>query len=231
MFDSANTYSDHIGKLPKRLSDARRSGYAGTNWTGDTRHYYDVPFTDVNGTPNRARLRPSGEQTAQEFFQTPIGAPFFGSGSYGLDGVPQTADDPPFLFFDQMFRSHCDEWSTRARPNGSQNGRGNLDVLLLDPACNYDTIAAAADKPNPFRAGDFNPLTGQGGALRAPVPARSALRQHLRRAERVRPRRLLPELPAPAAAARRRHRALARRSSPARSWPGTTARASSSRRS
>ena len=172
MFNSANTYSDHIGKLPKRLSDARRSGYAGTNWTGDTRHYYDVPFTDVNGTPNRERLRPSGEQTAQEFFQTPIGAPFFGSGSYGLDGVPQTADDPPFLFFDQMFRSHCDEWSTRARPNGSQNGRGNLDVLLLDPACNYETIAAAADKPNPFRAGDFSPLTGQGGAL--PLPYRPA---------------------------------------------------------
>jgi hypothetical protein len=174
MFDSANTYGPHIGRLPKRLSDARRSGYSGNLWTGDTRHYYDVPFTDVNTTPNVERLRPSGSRIPQEFFQTPVGSPFFGSGSYGLDGVPQTADDPPFLFFEQMLRPHCDEWSTRGRNLGSENGRGGLDVLLLDPACNYDNVGAAADKPNPFRAGDVSPLTGQPGAL--PLPYRPAPR-------------------------------------------------------
>jgi hypothetical protein len=174
MFDSANTYGPHIGRLPKRLSDARRSGYSGNLWIGDTRHYYDVPFTDVNTTPNVERLRPSGSRIPQEFFQTPVGSPFFGSGSYGLDGVPQTADDPPFLFFEQMLRPHCDEWSTRGRNLGSENGRGGLDVLLLDPACNYDNVGAAADKPNPFRAGDVSPLTGQPGAL--PLPYRPAPR-------------------------------------------------------
>ena len=35
IFDSANAYGPHIGRLPKRLSDARRSGWAGTQWNGD----------------------------------------------------------------------------------------------------------------------------------------------------------------------------------------------------
>jgi hypothetical protein len=168
IFPSANAYGEHIGKLPKRLSDARRSGYQGTLFAGDRRHYYDVPFTDVNTTPDRARLRPSGEREPLAFYQTPIGSPFFGSSSYGLDGIPQTADDPPFLFFERMLRPHCDAWSLRQRPKGDENGAGAADVLLLDPACNYDTIGAAADKPNPFRAGDVNPVTGQPGSLALP---------------------------------------------------------------
>jgi hypothetical protein len=175
-FDSANTYGPHIGRLPRRLSDARRSGYQGTNFAGDLRHYYEVPFTDVNTTPDRARLRPSGSRVPLTFYQTALGAAFFGSGSWGLDGIPafdenhllQSTDDPPLLYFEQMLRPHCDQWSARARPNGSQNGRGNQDLLLLDPACNYDRIGAAADKPNPFRSGDFNPLIDQGGAAALP---------------------------------------------------------------
>ena len=168
IFPSVDAYGDRIRKLPKRLSDARRSGYQGTNYMGDIRHYYDVPFTDVNQTPDRARLRPSGERMPLEFFQTTIGAPFFGSSSYGLDGIPQTEDDPPFFYFEQMLRPHCDQWSLRQRPEGDENGAGAADILILDPACNYDTIGAAADKPNPFRAADFNPLIGGGGALALP---------------------------------------------------------------
>ena len=172
LFDSANAYGPHVGKLPKRLSDARRSGYAGTQWNGDTRHYYEVPFTDVNATPDRARLRPSGSQVPLDFYQTAIGAPFFGSGSYGLDGIPaydenfnlQSTDDPPLLYFEQMLRPHCDEWSMRAKPGGSEDGRGGVDFLLLDTACDYRTIGTNADKPNPFRVDDVNPVTGAPGA-------------------------------------------------------------------
>jgi hypothetical protein len=171
-FDSANAYGPHIGRLPKRLSDARRSGFAGTHWNGDTRHYYEVPFEDVNSTPNRARLRPSGSRVPIAFYQTPIGAPFFSSDSYGLDRIPalderfqlQSSDDPTLLYFEQMLRPHCDAWSVRARPMGSQDGRGNADILLLDPACNYDTIGANADKPSPFRTGDVHPVTGARGS-------------------------------------------------------------------
>jgi hypothetical protein len=67
-----------------------------------------------------------------------------------------------------MLRPHCDQWSVRARPNGSSNGRGGADILLLDPNCDYDVIGAAADKPNPFRPGDVSPLTGNPGSLALP---------------------------------------------------------------
>ena len=125
----------------------------------------------------RAADRPRASGFPRQFFQTPIGAPFFGSSSYGLDGIPQTADDPPFLFFEQMLRSHCDEWSTaRSARRATRTAAARPTCCVLDPNCNYDTIGMAADKPNPFRTGDVNPLTGQGGALRAPLPAGAHVR-------------------------------------------------------
>src|SRR5262249_20231287 len=153
--------------LPGRLADFRRTGYQGTQFVGDTRHLYDTPFIDVNSTPDRARLRPSGERTPTAFYQSLVGQAFFGSGSDGLHGIPafqnvvidgrevqvQTStDDPPLLYFRRMLNpdGHCDQWSQRARPVGSQDGRGGVDILLLDPACDYDTIGADRDKPNPF---------------------------------------------------------------------------------
>jgi hypothetical protein len=168
VFDSANAYGPHAAKLPKRLADARRGGYLGTLWVGDERHYYDVPFEAVNVTPDDSRLRPSGEREPMQFYQTPLGASFFGSNSFGLDGVANTSDDLALLYFEQMLRPHCDRWGMRARPNGSQNGLGRADSLILDPACDYDTTGAAADKPNPFRRGDRNPVTGLNGALALP---------------------------------------------------------------
>ena len=71
-----------LRRAPQRLRRAR-------NWTGDTRHYYDVPFTDVNAHAEPRAPAPVGRADCPwTFFQTPIGAPFFGSGSYGLDGIP-----------------------------------------------------------------------------------------------------------------------------------------------
>jgi hypothetical protein len=174
-FDSANTYGYNAQRLPKRLSDARRSGWSGTQYIGDERHYYDIPFTEISDTPNKERLRPSGSRKPMTFWQSPAGVAFFGSGSYGLDLIGAfddefgpSSDDPTLLYFEKMLRPHCDQWSARARPNGSQNGAGGLDILLLDTNCNYDVIGAAADKPNPFRAGDVNPVTGTAGALALP---------------------------------------------------------------
>ena len=87
--------------------------------------------------------------------------------------------------------------------------RGGQDILLLDPNCNYDTIGAAADKPNPFRAGDVNPVTGTAGALALPFRPATDARLRLRRvAPRGRARRVLPEPAPPAAARRRRPHAL-----------------------
>jgi hypothetical protein len=56
----------------------------------------------------------------------------------------------------------------RARPIGNENGRGGSEFILLDPACNYDTIGTNADKPNPFRFDDVHPVTGARGAAALP---------------------------------------------------------------
>ena len=103
MFDSANAYAfSRFGKLPKRLNDGRRTGYQGTNYIGDTRHYTDIPFDLVASAPDDRRLRPDGSRQPMEFWQTPIGTGFFSALSYGLDGLPQTADDLGFFYFEDL---------------------------------------------------------------------------------------------------------------------------------
>jgi hypothetical protein len=167
IFDSANAYGNNDrGKLPKRLVDARRTGYQATNFVGDERHFYDVPITNVASTADDRRFRPDGHRVPLHFWQTTLGAALFGE--EGMDNVAGTPDDPSFLYFDKMTRDHCDRWGQRKRENGPINGRTAGEPMLLDPGCNYDSIGAAADDPNPFRANDLSPLTGIGGSLALP---------------------------------------------------------------
>ena len=168
MFDSANAYAfSRFGKLPKRLNDGRRTGYQGTNYIGDTRPYTDTPFDLVSTAPDERRFRPDGSRQPMEFWQTPIGTGFFSALSYGLDGLPQTADDLGFFYFEDLTTGHCRRWGGRARP-GSVNGRSSGETLMLDPACDYESIGANRDKPNPFRSSDFNPLIGANGSAALP---------------------------------------------------------------
>ena len=108
-----------LGRAPQRLLRAR-------NWTGDTRHYYDVPFTDVNSTPEprapaplgradcpgvlpdadrRALLRLRLLRSRRRSRRPPTTRP---SSSSSRCSAPTATSGAP-----------------RARPNGSQNGRGN----------------------------------------------------------------------------------------------------------
>jgi hypothetical protein len=168
MFDSADAYAfSRHGKLPKRLMDARRTGYQGTNYIGDERHFYDIPFEEVAAAPDERRFRPDGSREPMEFWQTPLGRGFFGSLSYGADGLPQTADDLGFFYFGELVTGHCQRWGARSRP-GSINGRSQGESLLLDPNCEYDSIGANRAKPNPFNPGDFNPLIGTNGSAALP---------------------------------------------------------------
>ena len=144
MFDSANAYAfSRFGKLPKRLMDARRTGYQGTNYIGDIRHFYDIPFDQVASAPDDRRLRPDGSREPMEFWQTPLGRGFFSALSYGADGLPQTADDLGFFYFGELTRGDCQRWGARTRP-GSVNGRSAGETLLLDPNCDYESIGANA---------------------------------------------------------------------------------------
>jgi hypothetical protein len=168
MFDSANAYAfSKEGKLPKRLIDARRTGYQGTNYIGDERHFYDIPFEQVSSAPDERRFRPDGSREPLEFWQTPLGRGFFGALSYGADGVPRTADDLGFFYFGELVSGHCQRWGARSLP-GTANGRSNGGTLLLDPNCEYDSIGANRAKPNPFNANDFNPLIGTTGSAALP---------------------------------------------------------------
>jgi hypothetical protein len=183
MFDSANTYAySRYGKIPKRLMDARRTGYQGTLKSGDERHFYDVPYIEHSVAADDRRFRPSGSRQPMRAYQTPFLASFFGGTSYGLDGIPYfqgdetggdkarrqtSSDDPPWTFFSTLTRDNCNRWGARNR-QGTQNGRGTGDTLLLSPNCNYEQIGAAADVPNPFRSGDFNPLINSAGSAALP---------------------------------------------------------------
>jgi hypothetical protein len=199
MFDSANAYRfSNAGKLPKRLSDARRTGYQGTNYMGDRRAFVDVPYRQLSYAADPRRDRPDGSREPMHAWQTPLFASLFGGSSYGLDGIPQrgprsdrsalppfdegsenevftSKDDPPWTFFVDLLRDDCDRWGARKRP-GSQNGAGNGDTLLLQPNCKYDPIGAAADVPNPFNPNDFNPLIGQAGSAALPYRPAPELR-------------------------------------------------------
>ena len=168
MFDSADAYAfSKFGKLPKRLSDARRTGFQGTNYIGDERHYYDIPFEEIDPSRDDRRFRPDGSREPMQFWQTPLGRGFFGGLSYGVDGLPMTDDDLGFFYFGELTRGHCQRWGARSVP-GNQDGRSPGSTLLLDPNCNYESIGANRGKPNPFNSGDFNPLIGTNGSAALP---------------------------------------------------------------
>jgi len=189
MFDSADAYAySRYGKLPKRLSDARRTGYQGTLFIDDERNFYDVPYRQVAYGADDRRFRPDGSRRPMTVYQAPQFASFFGGSSYGLDGIPQlgplsdpgavppsdgvggsdnqgftSRDDPPWVYFADLLHDDCNRWGARSRP-GTQNGNGNGDTLLLSPGCSFEEIGAVADVPNPLSNKDFNPLIGSFGS-------------------------------------------------------------------
>jgi hypothetical protein len=179
IFHSADAYRiGHKRRLPKRLMDGRRSGFQTNNFVGDRRAYYDVPLEQISTTAGPARLRPDGSRNAMEFWQTPLGAPFFSALSYGLDGLAGTADDLGPFYFDNFAtfetnengyigRRNCSEWGARNRP-GRADGRSGGEPLPLNPACKFDTIGALANKPNPFSSDEFNPQLDAFGAGELP---------------------------------------------------------------
>jgi hypothetical protein len=179
IFHAADAYRiGHKRRLPKRLVDGTRTGFSTNNYIGDRRHYYDVPLDQITATAGPDRLRPEGSRNAMEFWQTPLGSPFFSSLSYGLDGIAGTPDDLGPFYFDRFVtfdlgedgnigRNHCNQWGVRNRP-GRADGRSAGDPLPLNPACKFETIGALRDKPNPFSAEEFNPQIGSFGAGELP---------------------------------------------------------------
>ncbi|MGI9432828.1 MAG: DUF1302 family protein, partial [Myxococcota bacterium] len=189
IFNSADAYRiGHQRRIPKRLNDGRNTGFSSNLFVGDRRHHYGVPYDHVGAAiKDDRRMLPNGSRNTMRFWQTSLGKGFFGSTSYGVDGLPAVEgdllepaagifplvndtpyDDPPWFIFRDLLKDNCkDEWGVR-KSRGSRDGRGAGDTLLLNPACKIDAIAAAFDYPNPFREGDYNPLLGSGGSAELP---------------------------------------------------------------
>jgi hypothetical protein len=196
LFPSADAYRiRHQRKIPERLIDAKRTGFSSNNYIGDERAFYDVPYGSAGrATPDDRRLRPDGSRNTMRLWQTNNFTSLFGSTSYGADGEPAVFgealepaggvahltnnppyDDPVWFIFRDLLVDGCrDEWGGRDRP-GPEDGRSAGETFLLNPECEYDNLAAAADFPNPFRSGDYNPLIDSDGSAALPYrPATNA---------------------------------------------------------
>ncbi len=89
------------------------------------------------------------------------------SASKGVDGLLGTEDDPfPYYTYGFMNPDDC--------LFGVQARQGSADLVAQrnlphTPACTVRPLAPMADRANPLRAGDFNPITGGGGTGALPL--------------------------------------------------------------
>jgi hypothetical protein len=156
LFSTADAYGDRAKRQPRRLIDGRRSGYAATMFLGDTRRYPDIP---LEFTSDASRDRPNGSRIRIDVFQPEAYFRQFNV-SPGLDGILGTADDPA----PNTMRAVDGCTYGAAKRSGWEDGLGRMDLLLGIDHCKIQPIGALADVPNPFRAEDFNPIIGSGGA-------------------------------------------------------------------
>jgi hypothetical protein len=169
IFSSADAYGDRARKLPKRLNDGRRGGFrsTGTLFNGDIRRLAGIPREFL---PYRFRFRPDDDRGPSPFFDIVGIDTLFDSP--GADGVFGNEDDPAPFYFDRPL----DQCTFAFRGvTGSEDGVG-VQNLVWNPKCKVRPIGRLADKPNPLRANDFNPITGRGGFGALPLRPAPELR-------------------------------------------------------
>jgi hypothetical protein len=163
IFSSADTYGDRARRLPKRLLDGRRAGYTLMEYTGDTRRYRE--YSSFEFLSGEYKNIPAPSRRPLQFGMIPAIEGL--SQSAGPDTILGTSDDPfPYYTFEYMNPKRC--------KFGVQNTTGSAElvgtrVLPHTPACESQPIAPLANRPNPLRPGDFNPITGTGGGNALPL--------------------------------------------------------------
>ncbi|MCP3983398.1 MAG: hypothetical protein GY723_03365, partial [bacterium] len=168
MFDNVDVYGDRTGRLPARIQSGHESGFAGTNFTGNTRREFDHSI--IGNAFRNKDINLPGSRRAVKSQGTIIYNGYWGA-SGGLDAIVDDqlsadSDDPAQLLFENL--SECRFASRRTR--GSTNGHGNQQ-LVHNIKCNIDPLHDADQVPNPFRSHDFNErvLAGAGGSLGLPL--------------------------------------------------------------
>ncbi|MDJ0789964.1 MAG: hypothetical protein QNK05_24470, partial [Myxococcota bacterium] len=169
MFPSVNTYGDEAKRLPKYISDGRRSGFSGSQFLGDVRRYNGVRQLDDLAFEARTK-RPEDPKRPVDF---PFIQGFEGFFDIpGLDGVLGTEDDPALNSFARFIGSKCVFGHQRLR--GPEAKGANRVIGPWDPRCEVEPNGALRDRPNPFKATDRNvPVLGGAGGTAA-LPYRPA---------------------------------------------------------
>jgi len=173
VFPSVNAFGDGAKKLPKRLNDGRRTGYVGNVFNGDTRYYRGEP-PEQSGI--QYRDMPRGSRRPYHLDSAPTFGVFFNYA--GIDGVLGTADDPAPYILSRYFDGGDSCKLSSRQVKGPTNGSATQILGFIDPACDVTGVAGMIDRPNPFRRGDFNPITRSSGAWELPyrpAPAKSYL--------------------------------------------------------
>jgi hypothetical protein len=168
MFPSAHAFGNNPTKLPKRLNSGRRTGQVWNAFDEDTRYYrgeepelFSIRYRDM----------PPGSRRPYNLDSAPAFGLFFKSP--GVDNIVGTDDDPAPFVFSRYFEGRGGKCQISSRQvDGPTNGSITQILGFVDPDCDIKSLAAIHDKPNPFRSGDFNPITGVGGAY--PLPFRPA---------------------------------------------------------
>ncbi len=172
LFPNVDVYGDRPGRLPQRLSSMRRTGFDGTQFTGDTRRFFDY---DIVQQAFRFR-HDAGSQGGSRRALGVQGSTYsilFG-GSAGLDGefdrrIVPGSDDPA-----QLVLSNLDECLFAGRRiRGPSNGIGG-QPLIHNIRCGIEPIHDVRHVPSPFRAQDFNDVVLRGGGGGLALPYRPA---------------------------------------------------------
>ncbi len=164
IFPSANTFGNNPSKLPKRLNSGRRHGLVWNVEDGDTRFYRGE-------TPEQFALRyrdlPPGSRRPYNIDSAPVFGLLFASP--GIDDIIGTADDPAPYVLSRYFDDRGGKCKVSSRQvEGPTNGAFTQILGFLDPKCDIKSLAGMIEKPNPFRAGDYNPITKRYGAYSLP---------------------------------------------------------------
>jgi len=170
IFPRVNTYGDRTRHLPKRLSDSRRAGYTGSQFTGDTRKRHGIPFNRLSMVYGVPRDIPPGTTGFLAGVENPYNAPLIFNdretlkiwnvsgidtlfGVEGPDGLEGTSDDPAAFILSEFLDF---EFASR-KVRGNQGGVGTQTLGPWLPKNFVDPIGALSNKPNPFSTLDTNP--------------------------------------------------------------------------
>ncbi len=161
IFPSVNSWGNRAAHLPLRMTDAKRSGFQGSVFTGPTGRYSAtelVPVLDGRtaavGFPQYvARALPQNEHLPMSLSQLHRIDGLFEVA--GPDEQYGTADDPAAFVFSEIL-SRC-RFGSRELPGGD-DGHGLQILGPIEPRCPIRTLGRLADMPNPFNSLDLNPV-------------------------------------------------------------------------